>query len=209
MGITSAPVKKKSSILNLPNTLTGLRIVLTPLFLWLFHQGDSFKSAFALLCLIGLTDFLDGTVARYTGQVTRLGQILDPMADKFFLVSSMGVLAWEDSRLLLPVGIIIGRDILVIVTSFIFYLNGKIEQVQAHVLGKLAAALQVLGVVTAFITHAWRPDPGLAPIPFYLLSSAALFSIVSGTIYIVRSWTRPRHRSHLYSKEGFECQRSV
>lgn len=77
---------------TLPNLLTALRLLLVPFFLWFLLRGDD---GWALLILIvsGVSDYLDGVIARTHGLVTRLGQVLDPLADRLYILSTIGGLA--------------------------------------------------------------------------------------------------------------------
>ena len=73
---------------NIPNTLTSLRIVLIPVFLWRFltaQTREEFYAAAGILVFSGLSDTLDGTIARKCNMITQLGKILDPVADKLTL----------------------------------------------------------------------------------------------------------------------------
>lgn len=75
----------KPSVWNIPNALSVLRIALIPLFVWIYVRGDSaeeYYKAAGVIALSGLTDLLDGRIARKYGQITELGKILDPVADK-------------------------------------------------------------------------------------------------------------------------------
>lgn len=79
----------------MPNLLSTLRLLGVPLFLWLIlahHDGW----ALAVLIISGATDYLDGTIARRYGLVSRVGQYLDPIADRLFVASTLFGLAWRD-----------------------------------------------------------------------------------------------------------------
>ena len=90
---TAADQVRTDRILTVPNVITVVRLALLPVFLWLlFAQEDRAKAA-ALLALLGITDFLDGYIARHFHQVSDLGKILDPVADKaLFFVGAGGIL---------------------------------------------------------------------------------------------------------------------
>ena len=86
-------------MMNLPNTLTMARLVLAPVLGWLVASGEGVLAA-ALFAVVAVTDALDGWLARRLGQVSALGQLLDPLADKalvnatFLAGASTGVLPW-------------------------------------------------------------------------------------------------------------------
>jgi cardiolipin synthase (CMP-forming) len=80
-------------VLTLPNLITLARLACLPVFLWLLFGKEDRAAAAALLALLGITDWVDGYVARHLGQVSELGKILDPVADRLlFLVAAGGIL---------------------------------------------------------------------------------------------------------------------
>jgi cardiolipin synthase len=80
-------------VLTLPNLITLARLACLPLFLWLLFGKEDRAAAAALLALLGITDWVDGYVARHLGQVSELGKVLDPVADRLlFLVGAGGIL---------------------------------------------------------------------------------------------------------------------
>lgn len=78
-----------SQIWNIPNALSALRLVGVPLFLWLLLVPKADVAAVVVLAISGITDWLDGKLARALGQVTRLGQLLDPIADRLYIFSTL------------------------------------------------------------------------------------------------------------------------
>ena len=80
-------------VLTLPNLITLARLACLPLFLWLLFGREDRAAAAALLALLGISDWVDGYLARHLGQVSELGKILDPVADRLlFLVGAGGIL---------------------------------------------------------------------------------------------------------------------
>jgi cardiolipin synthase (CMP-forming) len=80
-------------VLTLPNLITLARLACLPVFLWLLFGKEDRAAAAALLALLGITDWVDGYLARHLGQVSELGKILDPVADRLlFLVGAGGIL---------------------------------------------------------------------------------------------------------------------
>ena len=80
---------KQDQIINIPNTLTVVRILLLPVVVWRFVVGDATGALIAYLAAM-LTDALDGIIARKFNQITALGKLLDPLADKLSLVTLLG-----------------------------------------------------------------------------------------------------------------------
>ena len=96
-GVGTAPGGAVTSdrVLTLPNVLSALRLVGVPLFLWLLVRGDD---GWALLVLMasGVTDYLDGKIARRYGLESRVGQLLDPIADRLYVLTTLLALGWRD-----------------------------------------------------------------------------------------------------------------
>ena len=92
----SFPERPRGAMLSLPNLLTLSRIVAVPLLAFLLWWPDwafGYLLAFAMYCLMGITDYFDGYLARASGRVSRLGQFLDPIADKIMIAAVILVLA--------------------------------------------------------------------------------------------------------------------
>lgn len=85
--------------LAIPNLFGYYRILLIPEFLWLYTAG-LYRSALAILCLSAISDFLDGRAARALGQITALGRVIDPLADKLTQLSVIGCLMWRHDELI-------------------------------------------------------------------------------------------------------------
>ena len=146
----------------MPNVLSVLRLALVPVFLALLVQG---QDAWALLVLVvsSATDFLDGFLARRLGQVTRLGQLLDPAADRLYIFAALIGLA---SRGLVPwwiVLVVVGRDVFLLALGLILA-NFGFGPLPVHQLGKVATfclfyALPILMIGQAFPAAAWITAP--------------------------------------------------
>ena len=171
---------------NLPNAICIARIILTvPIVLFLVN-GD-FQSALLLIVIAGLSDGLDGLLAKTFNWKSRIGGLLDPTADKLLFVSVFGALTWNGLVPMWLFAVVIGRDI-VIVTGAIAYewLIGPVEPKPTRV-GKLntVTALLYLFFLIAHQIYGWPP-----PITI-LVSGAAVFvlSLVSGLHYVL-TWSR-------------------
>lgn len=98
-------------VLTLPNVLSALRLVGVPLFVWaILTRHDAI--ALITLMLSGLTDYLDGKIARRFGLESRVGQLLDPLADRLYIASTLLGLAWRDIIPWWMVGVLVGREVL-------------------------------------------------------------------------------------------------
>jgi cardiolipin synthase (CMP-forming) len=88
--VTRGPTR---DVLTLPNVITLARLACLPVFLWLLFGRENRVAAAALLAVLGITDWVDGYLARHLGQVSELGKILDPVADRLlFFVGAAGIL---------------------------------------------------------------------------------------------------------------------
>jgi cardiolipin synthase len=128
-------------VLTVPNALSLLRLVLVPVFAWLILTGhDGF--ALATLAASGISDYLDGKLARSWGQVSRVGQLLDPFADRLYILSTLLGLGWRGVIPWWLVVAIVGRDVLLSLTLPVLARHGY-GPPPVHFLGK-AATLNLL-----------------------------------------------------------------
>lgn len=128
--------------MNLPNLLTLFRFALIPIYIAVFFSDipRHMQWAFGVLLLAGLTDVLDGYLARRNHQVTRVGVMLDPLADKMMMIAVfLSLLIAQRISLGAALAIFI-RDIGMIVGAAIFHIRGKLT-VPANKLGKLTTFL--------------------------------------------------------------------
>ncbi len=123
-------------VFTVPNVLSMLRLLGVPLFLWLLvTERDGL--AVAVLMLSGVTDWLDGKLARSWNQISRLGQLLDPAADRLYILSTLlglalrGIIPWW------LVTLVVGRDVLLTLTLPVLRRYGY-GPLQVHFLGKAA-----------------------------------------------------------------------
>lgn len=109
MGV-AADQEVSSRILTIPNTISLLRLALVPVFAVLIVRGND-EWALAVLAISGASDWLDGVLARRLDQVTKLGQMLDPAADRLFILVTLVGLAWRDVVPLWVLVVILARDV--------------------------------------------------------------------------------------------------
>ena len=151
-----------SRVLTVPNILSFFRLALVPVFLVLVIMGFDLL-ALAVLVFSSFTDFLDGVLARRLNQVTRLGQLLDPAADRFFIFATLiglavrGIVPWW------LFAIIVGRDVLLLVGGVVLANRGY-GPLPVHHLGKIATfclfyALPILMIGQAFPVAVNFSDP--------------------------------------------------
>jgi cardiolipin synthase len=131
---SQAPVSTR--VLTVPNALSALRLVGVPVFLWaILTEQDAL--AIVLLVASGLTDYLDGKIARAYGLESRLGQLLDPVADRLYIASTLVGLAWRDILPWWVVGILFAREAFMAVVVLVAQRHGWVG-LPVHFAGKAA-----------------------------------------------------------------------
>ena len=147
---------------TIPNILSFVRLALVPVFLWLIIRGDD---ALALLVLVisSVTDYLDGVIARRFHQITRLGQLLDPAADRLFIFATLIGLSVRDIVPWWFLAVILARDLMLVAIG-ISLANLGYGPLPVHHLGKVATfclfyALPLIMLGQAFPAVASIADP--------------------------------------------------
>jgi cardiolipin synthase len=121
-------------VVNVPNLLSFLRILLVPVFLW-FLLEELFLAAIAVLAVAGLTDFLDGFLARKLNQTTKLGKMLDPVADRLYIFATLLALSATGYVPWWLAGLVILRDVLMLISLPLLASVGY-RSLPVHYLGK-------------------------------------------------------------------------
>lgn len=176
-------------ILTIPNVLTALRIFLVPLFIFSMNTKN-YSLALKILILAGITDSLDGIIARKFNQISKFGIFLDPLADKFLVISIMITFYIHQ---LVPrwfIFILFTRDILVALGWLEAYLRKK-KLMNPLFLGKICNASQV--IIFSYVLFALNfnlPKPSSV---FYLLIS--IIAIVSFIQYFIKRLSNDNQRS--------------
>lgn len=171
--------------LNLPTVLTLSRIVLIPVFVFTVYPHPVFGTL--IFGIASLTDFLDGYLARRSGQITKFGIILDPIADKFLVISALIVLV-DMERLAAWIAItIIVREFLV--TGLRVVALSKNIVIPAETGGKIKTTLQISAIICLILMRNIS-FIDLYDIGIVLIWLALILSIVSGVRYTVTFWKK-------------------
>jgi CDP-diacylglycerol--glycerol-3-phosphate 3-phosphatidyltransferase len=148
------------AVLNLPNSITLSRIACIPFFIWVlstgyFRPGTQELVAAGIFALAAITDGLDGYLARKHGQISSLGMLLDPMADKLLIAAGLILLVRLTPALMPPwvVVLVLGREFLI--TGLRSAAVSEGFAIQASDLGKLKMVVQIVAVVSAVFAHGW------------------------------------------------------
>lgn len=125
-------------IVTVPNILSFLRLIGVPLFLWLILVPHADGWAIVVLALAGISDYLDGKIARKWNQISRVGQILDPLADRLYILATLigllirGIIPWW------LVAVLVGRDIVMGIVLAVIKKRTGLTGLPVHFIGKAA-----------------------------------------------------------------------
>jgi CDP-diacylglycerol--glycerol-3-phosphate 3-phosphatidyltransferase len=189
---------------NLPNSITLIRICMIPLLMWILctshlssANGEKEILASAVFIAASITDGIDGYIARRRGQITTMGILLDPLADKLLIAAAFVTLVQFNPRLV-PAWIavvIIGREFLVSGLRSIAASEGF--TIEASDLGKLKMFVQIVSVVAVILDHRWQELPLVGPyvLPVHWIAFLAIWfmvavSLISAGDYFVAFWRR-------------------
>jgi len=203
---------------NIPNLVSLLRIVLIPLFIYLIFIPTMASRIWALVVFIiaSLTDILDGWSARKLQQETDVGKFLDPMADKFLVISAMISFLFLDPLIpLWMILVIIARDLLITLMRYLAIRKGT--ELRTSKFGKVKTAFQMVSIILIIMVFIVRgkgvdishyvaadhylkinavyeiylsqhPQRWLIIGPFLLMALVTLLTALSGLRYIVTNW---------------------
>lgn len=187
--------------MNLPNYLTLSRIAAVPLLLWIlasrwFVPGERELCASGLFILASITDGIDGYLARKRGQITTLGMLLDPLADKLMVTAAFIAMVEFNPAIVAPwvAVIVIGREFLVSGLRSIAATEGF--TIDASDLGKLKMVVQIVAVVAAILDHRWQAFMlGPVIVNVRLIAVMAVWfmvavSLISAIDYFAAFWSK-------------------
>lgn len=179
--------------MNLPNALTFLRILMIPLIVVVFYQPTPWAAwgSAVIFALAGLTDLLDGYLARKLGQESRFGAFLDPVADKLMVVSVLLMLIERESSLwiTLPALVIVGREITISALREWMAEIGQRGKVAVSFIGKIKTSTQMAALFFLLIQEPWFGIP-FHEIGLGLLLIAVFFTLWSMVVYLRAAFAR-------------------
>jgi CDP-diacylglycerol--glycerol-3-phosphate 3-phosphatidyltransferase len=196
--------------MNLPNSITMSRIASVPLLIWFLsphspirQPGEQELAASALFIAASITDGLDGYLARRRGQITTIGMLLDPLADKLMVCAAYIILVAYNPLIVPPwiAVLIIGREFLVSGLRSIAASEGF--TIDASDIGKLKTVIQIVSVVSAILAHRWDYwlfFHGHFILDVHLFAVASIYwmtivSIISAVDYFWAFWRKIDHAS--------------
>ena len=174
------------SPITVPNLLSVLRMGLTPLFLISVVNAQP-VAALSIFAVAGITDALDGYIARTYGQQSRLGAYLDPIADKLLLMSAYVVLAIPGLHHGAPIPVwvtvlVLARDLLILTFALVFYLALGVSRFPPTMLSKLNTIVQVVTAIGILASGVWQ---SIIPAAEWLPYLAALTTVASAIDLII------------------------
>lgn len=174
-------------IKHVPNILTIIRFFLIP-FILFFIFTEQYIPAFIVLTISGLTDVLDGIIARKFNCITNFGKLIDPLADKATQISILAALTFKGIIPLWMLIVVFVKEFAMIAGASFLY--GKELVVSSRWFGKMATVIFYIAIVCSFIVTYWNgvltshTEYGLSPLPhfdtylYYLALAATIFSLV-------------------------------
>jgi CDP-diacylglycerol--glycerol-3-phosphate 3-phosphatidyltransferase len=174
-------------VINLPNFLTFLRILLIPVFITIYQSPFPwrFPRAAVIFLIASFTDLLDGFLARRRGEVTSLGKLLDPVADKLLIVSALIILVEGDRVSVWLAILLVGREFAVMGLRAVALSEGI--YISVINMGKYKMVLQTTGIFLLILNHsAWGLNSDW--IGTLLLWGAVILALLSGGQYFYGYW---------------------
>jgi CDP-diacylglycerol--glycerol-3-phosphate 3-phosphatidyltransferase len=171
---------------TLPNALSVLRLLGVPLFLWLLLGPHADGWAIAVLVLSGISDWADGKLARLLDQSSRLGALLDPAADRLYIVATLVALALRSVVPLWLVAVLVGRELVLGLVLLVLRHHGY-PPLQVHYLGKAATFLLLYAFPCLLLAGAASSvAPVVAPIAWALTIWGTALYLLAGLFYVVQ-----------------------
>ncbi len=160
---------------HIPNLITAFRLILVPVFIWMFFSGD-IRVAFAVFLLASASDLLDGYLARKWNVVSQFGKLFDPIADKAMQISAIVCLTIKGMTPLIPVIIVFVKELIMLVGGLLI-LKKLNYTVYSNVFGKFASFFFNLIVCLCFFRDFWFITPTAQSILDILVWVAVALSV--------------------------------
>jgi cardiolipin synthase len=141
----AGPDPSLDRIATVPNLLSLLRILLTPVFVWLILGEGTEAAGLILLCAVVATDWVDGYIARHTGQVSNLGKVLDPLADRLAIAAGLIAVVIAGAFPLWAALLVLVRDAAVLVVVAVLLVRARIR-IDVRWIGKAATLALMAGI---------------------------------------------------------------
>ena len=178
---SNEPGKSENKIFTIPNILSFFRICLIPVIIWLYlGEGNSIWAG-SLLILSGLTDVLDGGIARRFDMTSKLGRALDPIADKLTQIALMMCLSIRYPLMIIPSILLVARDIYLAVAAYLLMKRkGVVLGAVWH--GKVATFL----LYATMIVHVFFPNIS-SMVSFFFIAVSTVMIAITFVLYVIRA----------------------
>jgi cardiolipin synthase len=170
---------------TVPNALSVLRLLGVPLFLWLLLGPEADGWAVVVLMVSGVTDWADGKLARVLGQSSRLGALLDPAADRLYIVATLVAFVLRDVVPLWLVAVLVGRELVLGVMLLLLRRHGY-PPLQVHYLGKAATFLLLYAFPLLLLASGGGGWAWVAPVAWALTIWGSALYVLAGLLYVVQ-----------------------
>ena len=187
-------MKLTSQFWTAPNQLTLLRLLFVPFILMSVIDGN-YRSALLLFIAAGVSDGLDGLLARLLHQRTTLGEYLDPIADKLLLSSLFLTLSFVHQIPWRYTILVFSRDLSLLVVSAVIYNTTSVRDFRPSIFGKVNTFCQLMAVFFVMLARV-RPDFWLRVCRKYFLYATFAFTLISGAHYILLMGKRLHAANH-------------
>jgi cardiolipin synthase len=187
---------------TVPNAITVVRFLLIPVFVWLVAQGQ-YMAAFWVLVVLSGTDWIDGYIARRFDQMSRVGQWLDPLADRLSLIIATSTLAIFDVVPPWVVLAIVIPDVLLSINTYVLFKGPP--DLKVTLLGKIRTACLLTGLPLALLgTTPSMNQSALPSVSEVLLALGAGMHIIASADYFIKAQLKARTQRRVTARLGNE-----
>jgi len=170
-------------VFTIPNVLSILRLAGVPVFLWLLLGPHADLAALLVLAFAGISDYLDGKIARALGQTSKLGVVLDPAADRLYILATLVAFVLRDIIPWWLAAIIVGRDLVLAPAVWLLRRRG-IAPLNVSYLGKSATFCLLYAFPLLLIgAHDWAVSGVARPLAWAFVWWGTVFYLLSGVLY--------------------------
>ncbi|HZJ57994.1 MAG TPA: CDP-diacylglycerol--glycerol-3-phosphate 3-phosphatidyltransferase [Clostridia bacterium] len=171
--------------MNIPNILTSLRFCLVGVFIYIFYNPNiegNLKWGIIIFIIAGITDVLDGYIARKYDMITKWGKLMDPLADKLMLIVVLVSLYTVDLVPLIVIIVVLAKELLMVLGAIFIYRN-RHTVVQSNFVGKASSAAFYVAIVALVLN---------IPYAFHILGAAVILTLVALIQYGVLNLRKPQ-----------------
>lgn len=189
------PTSEPDRVLTVPNALSVLRLAGVPLFLWLLLGPEQDGWAIVVLAVSGFTDWLDGKLARWLDQSSRLGALLDPAADRLYVLATLLAFGIRDIVPWWVIAVLVGRDLLLAACLPVWRRMGY-DVPEVHYLGKAATFNLLYAFPILLLAQGDSTAAEIArPIAYGFMVWGGALYVWSAVLYLVQLGTAVRART--------------